>query len=262
MMQEVSCNLSKEDTGTVLLSGNDVVKIGVALSGGDIGGVCAYAALKKIEQAGLSIGMLSACGTPSVAAMLYAYGYPEEEAALLTETFLTQCAEGDLAFAIAELSAHLAARKRAKRIPLTVNSVDVLDGHIYAFTEELTLQTGQFTTILSALPEEVLGAAITPMDGLPGGGGRCDFSVWYGCPLAPLRLAGMDRTISLAFHPEKPATPYLALLGQRLRASGQQADIHMDIVLPAQYRSFAACTAAIAAQMEQHLPALLMETLW
>lgn len=209
------------------------MKIGVALSGCDIGGIGAYAALFELERQGLGIGMITACGIPAVTALPYAYGCGPEECRVLAEAFLEDRAKTDLDMAVAELSAKLKPGQMRRRIPLAVGAVNVPDGRAVLFADGKS----RFGGCLDILPLEdaydALSAAISPAGGLasyPYGGFRlCDFSVWYGCPVHPLRLAGIERTVSIAFLPRLPDTPCEVMAKQKIRASAGLADVHITV---------------------------------
>lgn len=217
------------------------MKIGVALSGCDIGGVSAWAALKELESQGFEIGMISASCVPAAAALLYVNGYAEDAMKKLSEDFLTDARESDIDLAIANLSARFR-ESNERRIPLCINAVDVSDGEIVAFTEDFTLCGQNLKTFSGTEPYDMLSATVSLMDGLGcylyEGRRLCDFCCWYGCPVHQLRLAGMEKIISAAFLPEKPKTPYEALSKRLITGFECPADIHITVEFEDKGQSF------------------------
>lgn len=210
------------------------MKIGVALSGCDLGGVSAWKALSELAAQGFDIGMISASCMPATTALLYANGCAEAVMTKLSEDFLSDARESDIDFAIANLSARFReGKKEEKRAPLCINAVDVSDGEIVVFTGDCSLCGGNLKTFSDAEPYDMLSATVSLVDGLGSylyeGRKLCDFCCWYGCPVHQLRLAGMEKIISVAFLPAKPKTPYEALSKRMISGLGSPADIHIQI---------------------------------
>lgn len=208
--------------------------MGVALSGCDLGGVSAWAALGELEALGFDIGMISASCMPATTALLYANGYTETAMKKLSEDFLSDARESDIDFAIANLSAKFREGKEVeKRAPLCINAVDVSDGEIVAFTGDYSLCGENLKTFARAEPYDMLSATVSLVDGLGSylyaGRRLCDYCCWYGCPVHQLKLAGMEKIISVAFLPVKPKTPYEALSKRMVSGFKSPADIHITI---------------------------------
>ena len=211
-----------------------MVKIGVALSGCDLGGVSAYRVLEKLCEHGFELAMISTCCTPSLTALPYAYGCKKCEK--LARRFLRDCKTSDLDSAITALSADFAVRGKKKSVPLAVNSVNVLDGKIITFTNDYRFETDRLSTFALRDTYDALSASISLVDGLSSyrykDARLCDFSIWYGCPVYPLRMAGLACVVSVAFLPEKPRTLYEALGTRMIEATAPAADVHIKIVFP------------------------------
>lgn len=241
------------------------MKIGVALSGCDIGGISAWVALKELASQGFEIGMISASCVPAAAALPYVNGYPDDAMTRLSETFLQDTRESDIDFAIANLSARLCEIPQ-KRIPLCVNAVDVSDGGIVAFTDDYALCGDNLTTFSGAAPYDMLSATVSLMDGLGcylyEGRRLCDFCCWYGSPVHQLRLAGMEKIISAAFLPEKPKTPYEALAKRLILSADCPADVHIAIEFEEKQQSFAEYAEIATCSIKNCIKEISLKTLF
>lgn len=208
------------------------MKIGVAFSGCDIGGTSAWHVLRELSDMGLEIGMVSACCTPAVTSLLYAQGCEDSAMQRLSEAFLRDCRELDMDSAVANLSADFKPGPNP-RTSLAINAVNVSDGKIITFTDDYSLKSSNLKTFGLDDPYDALSATISLLDGL--GSYRyedcrlCDFCCWYGCPVHPLKLAGLQKIISIAFLPKSPKSPYEVLVKQMISASSSRADLHIPI---------------------------------
>lgn len=211
-----------------------ILRIGVALSGCDIGAVVAYTVLRELERQGFEIGMISTCGMPSATALLYAYGCEQDQYKKMTARFLTNLAESDIDMALAEFSAALPLDKLRQEIPIAISAVNVPDGKIYTFTLDYTVAVDRLITFPLENSYDSLSATISPAEGLASylheGFRLCDFSVWYGCPIYPLSMAGPERIVSIAFVPSNPKTPYEVLMKQKIAHTAHFADVHIPIL--------------------------------
>lgn len=210
-----------------------IVKIGVAFSGCDIGGLGAYEVLRALEEHGLEIGMVSACGLPSVTSLLYALGWGGAACRELGEKFLRNAREIDLDMAVAEFAAETPLHRLETKIPYVMSSACVSDGRICAFTNLRRAATDRLLTFPLEDAYDALSATISPVEGLASyeyeGCRLCDFAVWYGSPVYPLKMAALDRVLAVSFLPRSPQTPYEALVKQRITASSKLADLHIPI---------------------------------
>lgn len=203
------------------------------LSGCDLGGICAYSVLQKLRDSGLRPSMISACCIPSATAMLFAYGYDSAKYRKLAERFLRDSHENDIDFAVANLSCAMRIKKPPDGIPVAVNAVDVATGKILTFTNDFVCRSEKLETAAMGDPYDVLSATISLMDGLGSyqfsGYRLCDYCCWYGCPVYPLKMAGITKIISISFLPKHPKTPYEVLVGQMTERSGRLASLHIPI---------------------------------
>lgn len=213
------------------------MKIGVALSGCDIGAVGAYGVLLELINQGFEIDMISVSGLPSVTALPFAYGMEEKAVHGLAESFFRNLKEADMDTAVAELAAQLPMgklrRSSGQTIPFALSAVDISDGKIHTFTDLYTVSSDRLVTHSLEDAYDALSATVSPADGLGSyrfhGCRLCDFSIWYGCPVHPLNMAGVEKIISVAFVPETPETPYEALVKHRLAACADLADIQVTV---------------------------------
>lgn len=210
------------------------MKIGVALSGCDIGGISAHSVLEELAVQGLEIAMISSCCIPSVPALLYAYGCDEIDKH--ARQFLHDMQALHMDTAIGNLSADFPLGHPRGRVPLAINAVNVSDGKIITFTNDYAFHTDRLTTFQMDSAYNSLSSTISLEVG-PGcysynGCSLCDFCVWYGCPVYPLKMAGLERIISIAFLPQLPCTPYEVLVGHMLEATAGAADLHIPIDFP------------------------------
>lgn len=207
------------------------MKIGVALSGCDVGGICAFKILSRLASYGFEIGLLSACCVPAAAALLYAGGCDGETMQRLSESFFNDARGFDMDFAIANFSAAYKPGK-GTRIPVAISAVDVEDGGVVTFTDHYALETGNIKTAKMCDTYDMLSAAVSFAGGLGsyryGGRRLCDYSCWYGCPIHPLRLAGFTKIISLSYLPKQPENPYEALVKRMTASNSAAADIHIS----------------------------------
>lgn len=209
-----------------------IVRIGVAFSGCDIGGICAWSILKELEAQGFDIGMISACCVPAIASLLYSHGCDEAVMEELSSIFLDDARSIDIDYAVANISASFR-EGGGKKIPLAINSVNVSDGTIVTFTDDYVLKSSRLRTFGIEDVYDPLSATISLMDGL--GSYKfenlklCDFCCWYGCPVHQLKLAGFDKIISVAFLPKFPKTPYEALVKNMISSTCASSVIHIPI---------------------------------
>lgn len=208
------------------------VKTGVALSGCDLGGICAWAVLDELTAQGFYIEMVSASCIPAAAALLYANNYTSESMRKHSENFLNDARESDIDFAVANLASGFH-ESGGKRTRLCVNAVDVSDGEIVVFTDDYAFSGENLKTFAGAEPFDIISATVSLVDGLGcyryRGRRLCDFCCWYGAPVHQLRLAGMERIISVSFLPRKSKTPYEASARRVIMNAASLADIHIPI---------------------------------
>lgn len=215
------------------------MKIGVALSGCDIGAVATYGVLQELEDQGFQIGMISCSGLPSVTALLYAYGYDEKYYKKAATRFLRS--RDNLDKAVADFADDLPTRQMRQTVPFAASAMDITSGKICAFTDNYTLDSGSLISYPLEDIYDALSATISPAGGLVsyqyGSHRLCDFSASYGAPVYPLKMLGFEKIISVAFVPEETRTPYEALVKKQIAATHHQADVHITIVGSGQGRT-------------------------
>lgn len=241
------------------------MKIGVALAGCDIGGVSAWRVLRELEEQGFDIGMVSACCLPAATSLLYARGCGDTEMRKLSEAFLRDTRSSDIDFAIANLSAAFRDGE-GETVPLAINAVNVSDGGIVTFTDDYSLRCGNLKTFPIGDPYDVLSATISLMDGLGSyrykGHKLCDFSCWYGCAIQPLKLAGLQKTVSVAFLPRFPKSPYEVLVKQMIGSTASLADIHIPIEFKNHDLSFEQYEEIAADKIKKRASQIFFKTLF
>lgn len=209
------------------------VKIGVALSGCDIGGVSAHYILRRLRDAGVQIDMISVSGTPSAAALLFATGQdpPANEATLAQ--FLLERRRSGFNAAVSVFSARLTPQRLRCLRGLVVCALNILDGKAVAFTNDFAYQTDTLRTFPLTECYDALGAALgavdSPDDRAYCGCKLCDGCVRHGCPFYPLHMCGCDRILSFAFLPAIPANGYDVSIIEAVRRTGAGADVHVEI---------------------------------
>lgn len=120
-------------------------KIGVALSGGGIRGLCHAGVLKALDEVGIKPEIISGVSAGAVVGALYADGYTPDEIALMFEHIsfrqMTEFRKADGGiFTIDAFERHLRKNLRAKTfeelsIPLRIVATDLDNGKSITFTE-------------------------------------------------------------------------------------------------------------------------------
>jgi hypothetical protein len=209
------------------------MKIGVALSGCDMGGLCAYHILERLEGMGFNAGLISCCCVPSVGAMLHSGGVDPGMAERLLSEFLAGARE-DMDAAVARLAGEVPILSMARCRRLALSAVHVEDGRIVTFTNAYSLDTERLRTTPLLDPYDALSATMSMPSGTGDSGGRfrlCDYSSWYGSPMYPLKMSGIAKTLSISFLPALPATPYEALTRKAILESDQPR-VHIVLEFP------------------------------
>lgn len=211
------------------------MKIGIALSGCDAGGLCAFHVLRLLEEKGFTIEMVSCCGISSVTALLYGVG-DVDRAERIGSDFWKRMRTENLDNAIEAASEQLPSSLLRENDRLAVSAVNVEDGKVIAFTNAFSLDSERLCTLPLTDAYDTLSATVSPLDGLTSyrldSMRLCDYSVWYGCPLYPLKMSGISRTVSISFLPERPETPYTVMTGKNVGTTAAAADIHIPILFP------------------------------
>ena len=206
------------------------MEIGVALSGCDMGGICAWKILNEIQSYGFEIGMVSACCIPAIAALMYADGCREDKMESLSGKFLQDTREHDLEAAVRNFSSAFR-RGKGGKIPAAISAVNITDGSIITFTDHYALEKGNIKTVKMCDTYDMISSTVSFMGGLSsyryGGGRLCDYSCWYGSPVHPLKLAGFAKILSFSYLPKTPETPYEALAKRTVTKNGAAGEMHI-----------------------------------
>ena len=212
------------------------MKIGVALSGCDIGGISGYRLLCLLEDMGLDLHMISVSGTPSIAALLYKSGWSEKVCHAYLDDFLQNRRIAELDTAIDAFSEKLSDRGWKPFQGLVINAVHIADGSAAAFTNDMVYRAGNLRTFPLNVPYHALSATIGAVDGLGNypyqGCKLCDYAIQHGCPFYPLRLASCDMILSFSFLPQIPQSPYDISLKNRIEHTCHAADFHFSFQFP------------------------------
>jgi hypothetical protein len=241
------------------------MKIGVALSGSHPGGVSAYHVLRVLEEKGFDIEMVSCCSTPAVTALLHGSG-EEDRADKIMAAFVEKTRLENLDSAIAVAAELLPASLLKNNRKIAVSAVHVADGTVVTFTNRYALASQKIHTLPLENAYDILSATVSPMNGLScyrqGGLCLCDYAVWYGSPLYPLRMNGISRIVSIAFLPEVPQTPYEVLVKQHIESSAKAAEIHIPVEFPAYLTSPGEMSDYALAQVENCLNDIARQMLY
>ncbi|WRS27789.1 hypothetical protein U6B65_01275 [Oscillospiraceae bacterium MB08-C2-2] len=213
------------------------MKIGVALSGCDIGGVAAYSALQEIENQGFEIEMVSSSGVASMSGAMFALGCEEEIYRQAMDSFMADIRTDGMDTAIYNLSQRIQNSPQTRKIPLAINSVNMADQKTVTFTNDFVLSSQTVMTYPLQELYDAFSASISQVEGLGYyrfiGYRLCDYSILHGCPLYPLRMQGIKHVVSISFMPERLSTPYEAMAKKIVDQSALGADWHLTLRMPA-----------------------------
>lgn len=220
------------------------MKLGLAFSGSGAGALSSHILAQWLRDNALEIEMLSACSLAAIPAMLWSRGISREETGELIEAFSRSATpvQG------VGLLDRMGVFRQKPVCELAVSSVDVPTGVTVIYSDLLHSDAWNLKVLpLSGNEREGLCATLCPWRGsdpYPARGMQlCDFSVRYGCPFFPLKMAGMERLLSFSFAGgELPAQIAADAL---ISLTGKNADLH--------------CTIADAESIEPFLQARLEE---
>lgn len=206
------------------------MKIGVAVSGSGAGSGAAYSLADELRRQGVEISMLSACSLAAVSLLLWSRGLEDSE----TDELMTLFAQAQSpACAIAEFE-RMGVFRGKPRCELAVSGVDVSTGVTVIYCDRLRSDAHNLIVLpLSGNERAALASTVSPYhasEPFPTSGMRlCDFSVRYGCPFFPLKMAGMERLLAVSFagasEPAQVAAESLSVL------TGKNADLHYTLRL-------------------------------
>lgn len=178
------------------------MKIGLACSGSGPGARYAHILAEELNRLSLGPAMISCTSLPSAPMLLWSRGVPIHEIGSRTNA-LFQEKEPEQA-----LSCFCTGLPCIWRCDFALNSVDIQTGTVVTWADGLHSQAGNLKVKpLKGVEKKALSAAMKPWYGKGteklGKLRLCDFSARYGCPLFPLKLAGMERILSVVFTGQK-----------------------------------------------------------
>lgn len=212
---------------------------GVALSGGDIGGICAYAALQTLAENQFRFDAVSCSSLPALSAYLYCCGTPFKQCYGLLKTMF--CCMNDLNITcyienLIQIGEH--ARKVAQtQIPLHLCFTDLANGGIVLFSDTLPSMRGLITTYpLYGHSYDALFASTVGYFGMEpyrfGPHLLYDFALRGGLPILPLRMEGIKRVIAMAFLSSGDYSPYQSAADRLIALSSNTSDFYLPILPP------------------------------
>lgn len=206
------------------------MKIGLACAGGGPGARYAYMLARELEALSLCPEMVSCASLPAAPMLLWSRGVPLDQIEARITAFLSAKKSGR---GLARLCASLPGPKRCR---LALNSADQDTGVTVIWADGIGSDAWNLKVYpLEGMEKTALRAAVSPhflspenLDGMR----LCDFSARYGCPFFPLKMAGMERILSVVFSGEKDpvgiASESLSVL------TGKNADLHYTLRLSEQ----------------------------
>lgn len=203
------------------------MKIGLACAGGGPGARHAYMLARELEALSLCPEMISCASLPAAPMLLWSRGFSLDQIVSRTAAFLSaKKSERRLA----RLCASLPGPKRCR---MALNSADQDTGVTVIWADGLSSDAWNLKVYpLKGMEKAALRGALSPhflqpekMDGMR----LCDFSARYGCPFFPLKMAGMERILSVVFLGERDpvgiASESLSVL------TGKNADLQYTLRL-------------------------------
>lgn len=201
------------------------MKIGLACAGSGPGARYAYALAQEMEELSLGPEMISCTSFPSIPLLLWSRGLDGEEIDSRIEKCLrTKKVGKGLSYCCAALPA-------IGRCAFALNSADQETGVTIVWADRLTSDAWNLKALpLTGQEQMALRAAVSPLLSPPetlDGLSLCDFSVRYGCPFFPLKMAGMGRLLSVVF---TGGTAPIAIASESLSVlTGKNADLHFTL---------------------------------
>lgn len=204
------------------------MKIGLACAGSGPGASYAYALAQELEALSLGPDMISGAAFSAAPMLLWSRGLSGTEIKSRMDAFHSSKSGKK---AVDRLCFGLPAKPA--RCRAAINSADLDTGVIVMWADGLIADAQNIKVKqLAGMEREALYAALCPyvmepptIYGLRLG----DFSARYGCPFFPLKMAGMERILSVVFtggnDPAGIASESLSVL------TGKNADLHYTIRL-------------------------------
>lgn len=211
-----------------LLKGGDAMKkIGLACAGSGPPALLAHLLVSELEALSLPIHMISCTSIAAYPLLLWNHGIPLQEISRRMQQLVHEKG-ARTEWNISDIQAQEACRDFA------VSAVDIVRGTAMIWSDSLHANAENLEVHpLSGYESVALKSAACPWrDSRPvrfEGRKLADFASRYGCPFFPLKMAGMERLLSVVFagetEPSGAAMETLAIL------SGKNADIHLTFRL-------------------------------
>ncbi|MEM1483978.1 hypothetical protein V6615_03750 [Oscillospiraceae bacterium PP1C4] len=206
------------------------MKIGVAFSGSGIGAASAHVFAEELRKCSLAIEMLSVTSLAAVPSLLWTRGIQMDTIAELMNLFSAE----KTPYAGLKMLERMGAFQTMPVCNLAVNSVDAATGISVIYSDIVSSDAWNLKVLpLTGNESVALSSTISPYKGSESfsddGMQLCDFAIRYGCPFFPLKMAGMERLLSVSFAggdaPAQIAADSLSSL------TGKNADLHYTVKL-------------------------------
>lgn len=202
------------------------MKIGLACAGSGPGACYAYVLAQELEALSLGPDMISGVSLPAAPMLLWSRGFSGNEIESRMAVFRRTKSDKR---ALANLCAGVP--QAPQRCPMAISSADLDTGITVIWGDGLCADAQNLKAYpLAKAEREALRATLSPYRLAPQpflGMRLGDFSARYGCPFFPLKMAGMERLLSVVFTGESDpmgiASESLSVL------TGKNADLHYTI---------------------------------
>lgn len=202
------------------------MKIGVALSGSGVGAAFAHVFADELRACAVPIDMISVTSLTAVPILLWSKGVPRAEIDQWMHEIQQNPEQGYEKLTQSDLL------EKPCDYSLAVSSVDLSSGVTILYTDRLQADAWNLKALpLSGNEGQALLSSVSPYGGMePLDMDKmklCDFTVRYGCPFFPLKMAGIERILSISF---AGGNMPLQTAGDNMAAlTGRNADLHFTI---------------------------------
>lgn len=202
------------------------MKIGVAFSGSGVGAPWSHIFAEELHSCAVPIQMLSATSLAAVPVLLWSKGCSGEEIQQWMQKILLAPALGCKQLVQSELI------KKPCEYPVAMSSVDILSGISVLYADGLQADAWNLKVhALTGNEDCALTSAVSPYGGMEppivDKMKLCDFSLRYGCPFFPLKMAGIERILSVSFPGGN--MPVQAAGDNMSALTGRNAELHLSI---------------------------------
>lgn len=204
------------------------MKIGVAFSGSGAGAAASHAFADELQSCSLKIKMLSVTSLAAIPSLLWSRGLPCDEIGRLMKQY--QAAQTSCKGL--QLIRKTGIMNEKATCDLAVNCVDTLTGVTVIYCDSICSDAWNLKVEpLQSNEYAALCATVSPYRACKPyankGMNLCDFSVRYGCPYFPLKMAGMERLLSVSFAggdtPAQIASDSISVI------TGKNAQLHYTV---------------------------------